>query len=215
MRAAAPSTRPLSSSSLPPARPSQPLTSSIPPQSGDQRVNELKAQLVQARHELSNTQNELRAARGERDNLRAELGRAKARIDELELAAREAEERASAAPAPEAPKAPEPPAPVPALNSELEVELRSRIADLEAELEAMRDKPASPKKPPAAGLTSIKGIGPKFEKALRAAGISSVSQVAAWTDADITRVAKLLGIKAQRIQKENWVGTARSLSVEA
>jgi NADH-quinone oxidoreductase subunit E len=213
MRAAAPSTRPLSSSSLPPARPSQPLTSSIPPQSGDPRVNELKAQLVQARHELSNTQNELRVARGERDNLRAELGRAKARIEELELAAREAEERASAAP--EAPKAPDPPAPVPALNSELEVELRSRIADLEAELEAMRDKPASPKKPPAAGLTSIKGIGPKFEKALRAAGISSVSQVAAWTDADITRVAKLLGIKAQRIQKENWVGTARSLSAEA
>jgi NADH-quinone oxidoreductase subunit E len=208
MRPAPPSTRPLASSSLPPARPAQPLTSSIPPQPGDARVNELKAQLVQARHELSNTQNELRAARGERDNLRAELGRAKARIDELELAAREAEERASAAAAAEPPKAPEPPA----LAPELEAELRSRIAELEAELEETRDKSAPRKKPAAAGLTSIKGIGPKFEKALRAAGISSVSQVAAWTDADITRVAKLLGIKAQRIQKENWVGTARSLS---
>jgi NADH-quinone oxidoreductase subunit E len=199
---------------MPPAR--QPLTSSIPPQpAGDARVNELKAQLVQARHELSNTQNELRAARGERDNLRAELGRAKARIDELELAARETAERAAADPTSDATRASESPtakAPETTTPSVLEFELRSRVAELEAELEALRDKPASRKKAAAAGLTSIKGIGPKFEKALRAAGISSVEQVAAWTDADITRVAKLLGIKAQRIQKENWVATARALS---
>lgn len=199
---------------MPPAR--QPLTSSIPPQAtGDPRVNELKAQLVQARHELSNTQNELRAARGERDNLRAELGRAKARIDELELAAREAAESAAPAPAPEAAtklEAPAATAPETVAPSVLEFELRSRIAELEAELDALREKNASRKKPAAAGLTSIKGIGPKFEKALRAAGISSVEQVAAWTDSDITRVAKLLGIKAQRIQKENWVATARALS---
>lgn len=186
-------------------------------------MNELKAQLVQARHDLSNTQNELRVARGERDNLRAELGRAKARIDELELAAREAAERAPVAPsalAPEAAKTHEPtPTPAPeaesAPSSVLEFELRSRIADLEAELERLREKDASRKKPVAPGLTSIKGIGPKFEKALRAAGISSVEQIAAWTEADISRVAKLLGIKAQRIQKENWVSTARALSSDS
>jgi predicted flap endonuclease-1-like 5' DNA nuclease len=188
---------------MPPARPSQPLTSSIPPQSGgDPRVNELKAQLVQARHELSNTQNELRVARGERDNLRAELGRAKARIEELELAA-QAPPVAVAPPAPaaEAPK-----------DSVLEFELRVRIEELEAELEAERSKPGSRKKPAPTGLTSIKGIGPKFEKALRGAGISNLSQIAAWTDADVSRVAKLLGIKAQRIQKEDWVGTAKALA---
>jgi predicted flap endonuclease-1-like 5' DNA nuclease len=173
-------------------------------------VNELKAQLVQARHELSNTQNELRVARGERDNLRAELGRAKARIEELELAA---QAEPVVAPAPVV--APPPPAADAPQNSVLEFELRVRIEELEAELEAERSKSGSRSKPAPTGLTSIKGIGPKFEKALRSAGISNVSQIAAWTEADITRAAKLLGIKAQRIQKENWVGTAKALAEPA
>jgi predicted flap endonuclease-1-like 5' DNA nuclease len=207
MRPGAPSTRPAPASGLPPARPSQPLTSSIPPQAGgDARVNELKAQLVQARHELSNTQNELRAARGERDNLRAELGRAKARIEELELAA---QTQPVVVPPPVVPQPP--PVAEASHNSVLEFELRVRIEELEAELEAERAKSGSRNKPAPSGLTSIKGIGPKFEKALRSAGISNVSQIAAWTEADITRVAKLLGIKAQRIQKEDWVGTAKAL----
>lgn len=183
-----------------------------PQSGGDARVNELKAQLVQARHELSNTQNELRVARGERDNLRAELGRAKARIEELELAAQAAPVVEPPPPAAETPKSPAVAGERTGENSVLEFELRVRIEELEAELEAERSKPGSRKKPMPAGLTSIKGIGPKFEKALRAAGISNVSQVAAWTDADISRVAKLLGIKAQRIQKEDWVGTAKALA---
>ncbi len=161
---------------------------------------------MQARHELSNTQNELRAARGERDNLRAELGRAKARIEELELAA---QTQPVVVPLPVV--AQPPPAAEAPQNSVLEFELRVRIEELEAELEAERAKSGSRNKPAPSGLTSIKGIGPKFEKALRSAGISNVSQIAAWTDADITRVAKLLGIKAQRIQKEDWVGTAKAL----
>jgi predicted flap endonuclease-1-like 5' DNA nuclease len=86
---------------------------------------------------------------------------------------------------------------------------KARISELEAEVEKLRAAPA------AAGaddLKRIKGIGPKFEKILHAAGITSLSQVAAWTDGDIDETAKKIGIKADRIRREDWVGKAKSLT---
>jgi NADH-quinone oxidoreductase subunit E len=86
---------------------------------------------------------------------------------------------------------------------------KARIAELEAELQKVRSAP-----PPAAtdDLKRIKGIGPKFEKILHAAGITSIATVAAWTESDIDSVAKKVGIKAERIRREDWVGKAKSLT---
>jgi predicted flap endonuclease-1-like 5' DNA nuclease len=60
-------------------------------------------------------------------------------------------------------------------------------------------------------LRSIKGIGAVMADRLRDGGITSLRQVAAWSEDDIQAVADRLGIKAERIVREDWVGQARSL----
>lgn len=61
-------------------------------------------------------------------------------------------------------------------------------------------------------LQRIAGIGPRFEAALRKQGITRVSQIAAWSEADIRQAAKALKIPKSRIVKGRWVETARELS---
>jgi NADH-quinone oxidoreductase subunit E len=65
---------------------------------------------------------------------------------------------------------------------------------------------------PGSGLRSIKGIGPKYERLLRDAGVTEVAQIAAWTDADIERFAGVLNIAANRIRNAGWVDIARELT---
>ncbi len=60
-------------------------------------------------------------------------------------------------------------------------------------------------------LRRIKGIGPKFEKALHVAGVRRYAQIAAWTDADIDAMAERIGVKATRIRKAGWVAKAKAL----
>jgi large subunit ribosomal protein L21 len=59
-------------------------------------------------------------------------------------------------------------------------------------------------------LQQIRGIGPAFERALHAHGVLTFAQIAAWTEHDISEVAKALGIKASRIHKADWVGSAKA-----
>jgi len=58
-------------------------------------------------------------------------------------------------------------------------------------------------------LKVIKGIGPKFEKLLRAAGITSVAQIATWSESELEAIAQKIGVKAERIRKDDWVGKAK------
>lgn len=58
-------------------------------------------------------------------------------------------------------------------------------------------------------LRQISGIGPRFEAALRKQGITRLSQIAAWSDADVRQVAKALKIPKSRIVKGRWVEAAR------
>jgi len=58
-------------------------------------------------------------------------------------------------------------------------------------------------------LRQISGIGPRFEAALRKHGITRLSQIAAWSDADVRQVAKVLKIPKSRIVKGRWVESAR------
>ena len=64
-------------------------------------------------------------------------------------------------------------------------------------------------------LTRIKGGGPKFARTLADMGITTFAQVAAWTEADLTRVADQLGIKAQRLEKAGGVAAAAALIVKS
>lgn len=70
--------------------------------------------------------------------------------------------------------------------------------------------------PPAGGddLRKIKGIGPKFDAALRAIGVSTYAQIAAWTEDDLTRIADQIGAKPERIARERWIEKARELSAK-
>jgi len=60
-------------------------------------------------------------------------------------------------------------------------------------------------------LRQINGIGPRFEAALRKQGITRLSQIAAWSDADVRQVAKALKIPKSRIVKGRWVEAAREM----
>jgi predicted flap endonuclease-1-like 5' DNA nuclease len=93
------------------------------------------------------------------------------------------------------------------LRAELSV-AKARIEELESELRrAQSDRITTP----GDDLKSIKGIGPKFEKLLRGAGIVTLAQIAAWTESDIDSMAQKLGVKAERIRKDDWVGNAKRL----
>jgi predicted flap endonuclease-1-like 5' DNA nuclease len=61
-------------------------------------------------------------------------------------------------------------------------------------------------------LRRIRGIGPKFERALNDLGIRSYAQIASWTDDDVARMAEQLGTRVDRIQREGWVAAAKKLS---
>jgi len=72
---------------------------------------------------------------------------------------------------------------------------------------------AAPRTPLAAGpdedLHAITAIGARFEAALRKQGITRLSQIASWSDADVRQVAKALKIPKSRIVKGRWVEAAR------
>ncbi|CEJ11146.1 50S ribosomal protein L21 [bacterium YEK0313] len=59
-------------------------------------------------------------------------------------------------------------------------------------------------------LSLIAGIGPTIEKKLRAAGITSWEQIAAWTEADIEAKDKELALRG-RATREEWVEQAKEL----
>lgn len=82
---------------------------------------------------------------------------------------------------------------------------RLRIAELEARVVEL-----SVSKPPD-DLRRIKGIGPKFEQALRGVGVSTYAQIAAWTSGDLADIAQKIGARVDRLEREEWVAKARAL----
>lgn len=109
--------------------------------------------------------------------------------------------------------------------------LRNRLAELEAEKErALAQLAAVPAAGAAAsssaalaaasgktaqGLRRIRGIGPAFQRALEQLGVTRVEQIAAWRPSDVAAFAEKLKIRAERIDKDDWVGQARRLGHEA
>ncbi|MCO5089609.1 50S ribosomal protein L21 [Bosea sp. (in: a-proteobacteria)] len=62
----------------------------------------------------------------------------------------------------------------------------------------------------ASNLSLISGIGPTIEKKLRAAGIASWNEIAAWTEADIAKWDEELKLRG-RATREEWVEQAKEL----
>jgi len=62
-------------------------------------------------------------------------------------------------------------------------------------------------------LKKIAGIGPALERRLHRLGVTKIEQVANFTDEDIENVDTVLNFKG-RIQRDDWVGQARSLISE-
>ena len=61
-------------------------------------------------------------------------------------------------------------------------------------------------------LTRIKGLGPKLVDQLRALGVTSFAQIAAWDDDEIDRIDAQLGRFQGRIRRDDWPGQARLLA---
>lgn len=60
-------------------------------------------------------------------------------------------------------------------------------------------------------LQAIKHIGPFLEEKLRALGILSYAQIAAWSLEDIDDITASIGYLPGRIHLDNWVGQAKAL----
>lgn len=59
-------------------------------------------------------------------------------------------------------------------------------------------------------LKKLSGVGPALETKLRDAGVTSLAQIAGWSDADIAELDEKLTFKG-RIQREGWVEQAKEL----
>ena len=85
-----------------------------------------------------------------------------------------------------------------------------------AAAKATEAKPAAPKAGKAAAggdLKKLSGVGPALEKKLIAAGVTSLEQVAAWTQADVTKIDEELSFKG-RIEREGWIAQAKELTAK-
>jgi predicted flap endonuclease-1-like 5' DNA nuclease len=92
-----------------------------------------------------------------------------------------------------------------------------RAAQDRAAAEAAKQEPA--KKEPApkkaeSELKKIKGVSPKYQKALTELGITTVAAVAALADDDLARIAARLSMSVEKVKKLGWVETARALAPE-
>lgn len=60
-------------------------------------------------------------------------------------------------------------------------------------------------------LKKLSGVGPALEKKLHAAGVTSYTQIAAWSEDDVAAFDEKLSFKG-RIAREGWVAQAAELS---
>jgi len=73
----------------------------------------------------------------------------------------------------------------------------------------LADAPAPSVEP---GLTRLKGLGPKAAALLGELGVTSIDQIASWSDADIARIDPQMGAFKGRIARDRWVDQAKLLT---
>lgn len=151
--------------------------------------------------------------RQENENLARRLGEASAR------SAPSAEAAPQVAPA--APATPEVAEPEPAAEAapKPKTKPKAKAKPAAAPKSAAAAKPAAaadaPAKPATASgeddLTRIKGLGPKAEAALKAGGVTTFAQIAAWSETDVEVWDDRINGRG-RIERDNWVSQARDLA---
>ncbi len=60
-------------------------------------------------------------------------------------------------------------------------------------------------------LTRLNGVGAVLAEKLQKGGITSLKQIAGWSEEDVARIDEELALKG-RIQRDDWVGQARELT---
>ncbi len=151
--------------------------------------------------------------RQENENLARRLGEASAR------SAPSAEAAPQVAPA--APATPEVAEPEPAAEAapKPKTKPKAKAKPAAAPKSAAAAKPAAaadaPAKPATASgeddLTRIKGLGPKAEAALKAGGVTTFAQIAAWSETDVEVWDDRINGRG-RIERDSWVSQARDLA---
>lgn len=89
-------------------------------------------------------------------------------------------------------------------------QLRAKVAELELRLTAA----SATGHAPGPSLAQVSGIGPTFRTRLAEQGVD-LAAVAAWTEADVDRVAKAIGTQPGRIRRQAWIAQARELLAAA
>ena len=96
-----------------------------------------------------------------------------------------------------------------------EAKEKSVAKKAEPKAEKKAETRAAPKKAAKAegadDLKQLSGVGPALEKKLHDAGVTTLAQIAAWTEEDIAAMDEKLSFKG-RIQREGWVEQARELT---
>lgn len=60
-------------------------------------------------------------------------------------------------------------------------------------------------------LVRIRGIGPAFARRLQRAGVTGLAEIAAWSEAELERIAERAGIPGERMRRDQWREQARDL----
>lgn len=168
------------------------------------------------RGELDSLRGDLDRTRGERDRLRTELdacGRARADLEGQLRGASTAKAGADKATAP---------APAAVVSAPAAAKSSPAANPATAAKPAATKKAAAPAAKKAAGnsgtaagkgdnLRRLIGIGPVNERLLKAQGVTTYAQIAAWTPADIERIEHALQFGG-RVEREHWVEQAKLLA---
>jgi hypothetical protein len=160
-----------------------------------QKLERLGAELGAAQQELAEHRRLFESRRARIESLESRLGRAEndPRLAELRRAVEALDLRARSSESP----------------SDGVGALASRLDALEARVAAAGSTP--PRKGgrrAAAGLASLKGLGPKFRAQLEAQGVTELGQIAAWGSEDLARLSSLLGVPKKKL--EAWVEAAKA-----
>lgn len=59
-------------------------------------------------------------------------------------------------------------------------------------------------------LQAVKGIGDVSEERLAEAGVTTLAQIAGWSDDDLETIAAAIKVSPERIRREDWVGQAKA-----
>jgi predicted flap endonuclease-1-like 5' DNA nuclease len=155
--------------------------------------------------------------RQENENLARRLGEASTR---QAPSAEAAPQVAPAAPAtPEPDEAPVARADMPAAKAKAKPAAKPAARPKSAAAKPAAAKPAAPKADTAKtetvsggdDLTRIKGLGPKAEAALKAGGVTTIAQIAAWTDSDVETWDDRINGRG-RIVRDKWVEQAKEIA---